>query len=59
MSSIENDAVGAAIFVDHEREMDPRGLHLGERSSTGIAGRAYRNSRMILVADNGIDRSMA
>ena len=26
-----DDAVGAAIFVDHEREMNARGLHLGEQ----------------------------
>ena len=26
-----DDAVGAAIFVDHEREMDARRLHLGEK----------------------------
>ena len=31
MSSIDDDAVGAAVFVDHQREMDARRLHLGEQ----------------------------
>ena len=26
-----DEAVGAAVFVDHQREMDARGLHLGEQ----------------------------
>ena len=54
-----DDAVGAAIFVDHEREMDAARLHAREQIHTGIDGGTNSISRMILAAASGLDRSIA
>ena len=55
-----DDAVGAAIFVDHEREMDARGLHLGEEVDGGHR-RRHKQDRPhdAWRPPSGIDRSIA
>ena len=51
-----DDAVGAAIFVDHQREMDAASpASCASRSITGIDGGTNSISRTILAADSGID----
>ena len=51
ISSIEvldrDEAVGAAIFVDDERQMDMRRLHLEQQISAGMDGGTNRSSRLI------------
>ncbi len=52
-----DDAVGAAILVDDQGQMDLFGLHPRQRSMTRADGGTNKISRTILATDSGMARS--